>query len=356
MTGLSTGTAQVRSTSFAMIGNGFARQHLAWLAEVPRARVEVLCHASDGQAARSTAAQYAIPRVSTQTADAFEGGIDVVSIVTPVDTHADLVLRALAAGSAVVCDKPLAMTVDEAVALASAADGTSSMVMFQWRFHPAVDALRELVGTGRLGAVVDVTASFDHDFLASPEQVSTWRHDPARAGAGALADQGVHLFDLLEWITAGDYRVTDAAARVVHPVRDDGSRPVMCGTEDVATVLLASTRDAHLAQVRVSRVSGGLRRLRIAVHGTQGFAELEIDPETEAAALRDGPDDLRRWSPGSLRNPYEALLASRDGLPVSVPTFWDAVRAQSLLEAATALTSLPTAVPSCTTEKEWIPQ
>lgn len=325
------------AVTFAVIGNGFGRQHLAWLAEADGARVELLCFRSDAGAAEETARRHGVARVSSSAADALTGDVDVVCVVTPVDTHVDLVRRALAGGSAVVCDKPLALTAADADALADLAAGTPSMVMFQWRFHPAVEALRALLGSGRLGVVVDVTASFDHDFLASPASRSPWRHDPARAGAGALADQGVHLLDLLMWTTGHDYRVRAAVARVVHGVRDDGSGPVGCRTEDAATVVLESPQDGHSAQVQVSRVSAGLRRIRVAVRGTGACAELEIDPETTSAVLAVTGDEPRRWPAGSLRNPYEAFLAARAGAPVPVPSFADAARAQALLDAATAL-------------------
>lgn len=320
----------------AVFGNGFARQHLSWLAELPQVRVGALCYRSDEDAARATARDFGIDLVTTDAERVWADRPEVSCIVTPVATHAALVRGALASGGSVVCDKPLGLTLREAEELAKAAVGTPSMVMFQWRFHPALEALRALVLDGGLGPLTDADASFDHDFLASPAAVSAWRHDPAVAGAGALADQGVHLFDQLSWITGAGYRVSAATARVVHPVRQGAGEPVSCRTEDVAVVLLESGPDGPVGQVRVSRVSGGLRRIRIGVRGTRACAEVEIDPEDASAVLRVSGTPPRVWPAGSLANPYERFLRARSGEAVELPTFEDAARAQALLDSAVA--------------------
>ncbi|WP_394162215.1 Gfo/Idh/MocA family protein [Galactobacter valiniphilus] len=132
--------------------------------------------------------------------------IDIVDIVTPGDSHAEIAIAALAAGKHVLCEKPLANTVEEAAAMASAADaaqtrGASSMVGFTYRRVPAATLARELVLAGRIGEIRQVRAAYRQDWLSDPEGPMTWRLDKARAGSGALGDIGAHAIDLAEFIT-----------------------------------------------------------------------------------------------------------------------------------------------------------
>jgi glucose-6-phosphate 3-dehydrogenase len=129
--------------------------------------------------------------------------VDAVIIATPNDAHFAHVISALDRGVRVLCEKPLAASVPEAEALVLAAQGAAApaSVGFNYRFLPAVQRLRTLISTGQLGELRTVAMS--------------WRRSSARAGGergwrasernrdtgGALGDLGVHLIDLLEYLT-----------------------------------------------------------------------------------------------------------------------------------------------------------
>ncbi|MGC5224273.1 Gfo/Idh/MocA family protein [Micromonospora sp. DT81.3] len=132
--------------------------------------------------------------------------IDVVDIVTPGDTHAEIAIAALDAGKHVLCEKPLANTVAEAEAMVDAAaraaeKGIRSMVGFTYRRVPAATFARDLVAAGRIGDVRQVRASYRQDWLMDAEAPLTWRMQKDRAGSGALGDIGAHAVDLSEYIT-----------------------------------------------------------------------------------------------------------------------------------------------------------
>ncbi|QAY75022.1 Gfo/Idh/MocA family oxidoreductase [Agromyces protaetiae] len=132
--------------------------------------------------------------------------IDVVDIVTPGDTHAEIAIAALDAGKHVLCEKPLANTVDEAEAMADAAEraaarGIRSMVGFTYRRVPAATFARDLVAAGRIGEIRQVRAAYLQDWLIDAESPLTWRLQKERAGSGSLGDIGAHAVDLSEYIT-----------------------------------------------------------------------------------------------------------------------------------------------------------
>ncbi|MGG7510161.1 Gfo/Idh/MocA family protein [Plantibacter sp. YIM 135249] len=132
--------------------------------------------------------------------------IDVVDIVTPGDSHAEIAIAALEAGKHVLCEKPLANTVAEAEAMTEAAAraverGVLAMVGFTYRRVPAATFARDLVASGRIGRIRQVRASYLQDWLIDEQSPMTWRLDKQLAGSGALGDIGAHAVDLAQFIT-----------------------------------------------------------------------------------------------------------------------------------------------------------
>jgi predicted dehydrogenase len=106
----------------------------------------------------------------------------------------------------VLCEKPLANTVDEAERMAAAARdaaarGVWAMCGFSYRRTPALALARRLVEAGRIGTVRHVRAQYLQDWLHDPDAPMTWRLDAAKAGSGALGDLGAHLIDSTQWLT-----------------------------------------------------------------------------------------------------------------------------------------------------------
>ena len=132
--------------------------------------------------------------------------IDIIDIVTPGDSHAEIAITALDAGKHVLCEKPLANTVEEAEAMAdaaarAAARGIRAMVGFTYRRVPAVTFLRDLIAQGAVGRIAQVRASYRQDWLVDPEMPLAWRLQKEHAGSGALGDIGAHAIDLAQFVT-----------------------------------------------------------------------------------------------------------------------------------------------------------
>lgn len=132
--------------------------------------------------------------------------IDVVDICSPGSSHAEIAIAALDAGKHVLCEKPLANTVEEAEAMVAAAEraaarGVRSMVGFSYRRVPAIGVARRLVQEGRLGSIRQVRAQYLQDWLSDENGPMTWRLDKTTAGSGSLGDIGAHAVDLVEHLT-----------------------------------------------------------------------------------------------------------------------------------------------------------
>ncbi|MGR0161993.1 Gfo/Idh/MocA family protein [Paenarthrobacter nitroguajacolicus] len=132
--------------------------------------------------------------------------IDLIDICTPGNTHAEIAIAALEAGKHVLCEKPLANSVEEAekmtqVARAAAERGVFSMCGFSYRRTPALALAKRMVDDGRLGEIRHVRAQYLQDWLSDADAPLTWRLDKSKSGSGSLGDIGAHSIDAAQWIT-----------------------------------------------------------------------------------------------------------------------------------------------------------
>src|SRR5690606_24629529 len=192
----------------AMIGHGFmgAAHSVGWRQapaafDLPLAPRMAVLVGRNPETTADAAASWGWAETSTDWREVIErDDIDLIDIVTPGDSHAEIAIAALAAGKHVLCEKPLANSVEEAEAMeqaahAAAARGIRAMVGFTYRRVPAVTLMRDMIAAGRVGTVRQVRASYRQDWLADPESPMTWRLDKTRAGSGALGDIGAHIVD-----------------------------------------------------------------------------------------------------------------------------------------------------------------
>ncbi|MGO2746934.1 Gfo/Idh/MocA family protein [Microbacterium sp.] len=198
----------------ALIGHGFmgAAHSVGWrqapaafdLPLTPRMTVLV---GRDAEKTAAAARAWGWDETSTDWREVIaRDDIDLIDIVTPGDSHAEIAIAALAAGKHVLCEKPLANSVEEAEAMEQAAQdaaarGIRAMVGFTYRRVPAVTLMRDMIAAGRVGTIRQVRASYRQDWLADPESPMTWRLDKDRAGSGALGDIGAHIVDMTQFVT-----------------------------------------------------------------------------------------------------------------------------------------------------------
>lgn len=138
-----------------------------------------------------------------------EDGIDVVSIVTPNHMHFPVAKAFIEQGFPVICDKPLCLSVSEAVELESLISDTGGFfgLTHNYTGYPLVRHARHLVQTGALGKIQIIQVEYAQDWLSrkvedSDNKQAQWRCDPKRSGpAGCLGDIGTHAFNLASFIS-----------------------------------------------------------------------------------------------------------------------------------------------------------
>lgn len=132
-------------------------------------------------------------------------GIEAVAIVTPNHMHVGPARAFLEAGIHVICDKPLAATLEEARTLAAVTprNGAKFLLTHNYTGYPLVRQARELVRQGVLGKIRIVQVEYPQDWLTEPvtSKQAEWRTDPKRSGAGALGDIGTHAYNLARFVS-----------------------------------------------------------------------------------------------------------------------------------------------------------
>jgi predicted dehydrogenase len=252
--------------------------------------------------------------------------IDVVDIVTPGDSHAEIAIAALAAGKHVLCEKPLANSVAEAEQMADAAAeafarGVVAMVGFTYRRVPAVGLAKQLVAAGKIGRVQQVRAAYLQDWLADPEAPLTWRLDKSLAGSGSLGDIGAHAIDLSEYVTG--MKLASVSGTLETLVTE---RPVMAsasglsgkgGTErgpvtvDDVALVVGRYDSGVLGTFEATRFATGRKNaLRLEVSGTTGAIAFDLEDMNALqfydATDPEGEQGFRRIQATEAVHPYVA--------------------------------------------------
>ncbi|WP_349655670.1 Gfo/Idh/MocA family oxidoreductase [Xanthomonas sp. 10-10] len=326
--------------------------------------------ASSPQRAREVAQSWNVPRAYRDIEDVVaDPQVQVVHVCTPNHLHRAMAEVALQAGKHVICEKPLATTLQDAQAVAAlaAATGLVATVPFVYRYHPVVREARARIAQGDLGPLRLIHGSYLQDWLLDPAS-NNWRVDPALGGASRVfADIGSHWCDLVEWV--GGERFVEVSAAFATVIAERGaltgqsfSTPTAGGamqavaSEDVAAAMFR-TGAGTLASLTVSQVSAGRRnRLWFEIDGARASVAFDQeDAERLWIGLPDQREEIFVRGPGAgsaeqrrlstlpaghaqgygdcfeafVADTYRAIEGER---PDGLPTFEDGVRSALIVD------------------------
>lgn len=352
-------TATLRA---GIIGTGFMGAVHSHAVRAAGSTVSAVAGSSQASAEAARAGLGAQAAAATPEALIARDDVDVVHVCTPNATHADLARKAIAAGKAVICEKPLATSVDDAAELTDLARqaGVTAAVPFVYRFYPAVREARDRIRAGEAGRLWLLHGSYLQDWLAGAE-ASNWRVDSKLGGASrAFGDIGVHWCDLMEFTTGHKITRIMASTSRAYEQRETGGTLSSVATEDGATILFETDNGAAGSLV-VSQVSPGRKnRLWFSFDGTEAsFSFNQERPGTLHIGRTDastdvpvGPQTLstpggRRYAmlppghPQGYQDSFNAFVADtyaavRGQEPEGLPTFRDGLRAALLTDAVVA--------------------
>jgi predicted dehydrogenase len=324
----------------AVVGAGMAgRAHCAGYRTAPTLfdpplppiRYAAVIDASEG-VAKDAAGRYGYERYGTDWRELLEADdVEVVSVVVANHLHREIVEALLGAGKHVLCEKPLAASLEDARAMAAAAEAHRDLVSgvgFVYRRQPAVAAIRNLLHS-ELGEVSHFNGRYWCDYARSSETPMAWRYKGG-LGTGALADIGSHLIDLAEFVcgpmtsVSGGAFTTKVTERAVplgttygHAKAElsDVREPVE--NDDVAT-FTAHFASGAVGTFSISRVAPGhANSLAFDVFAETGATKWDMDRPAEFSVIRQVRDDGLDGYNQVLVGPAHPYL--KGGVPMDFP-------------------------------------
>jgi predicted dehydrogenase len=331
-----------------IVGSGFGGAvHAPAYAIHPR--FEVVAIASPSNAER-VAKERKIPHAFPSTEAMLAGvELDVVSVASPPFDHLPSVLAALAAGKHVLCEKPFGMNVAEAEQMVAAAEraGTATAMSFEFRYVPAIIALRELLENGHIGALREIDVSrMGRDLLERQTNRSqSWWFSREKGGGIANAFMP-HFFDLANQLAGRPPIATHGFLRTANPRRMGPDGPFESTVADGAFAWvdygdgIAGRVSNDSTTVIESLAIGVHGEVRSAVANGSTFANFSVyaiteDEEDELEIVKSEYDKYAVIAPNlPWFLPLLDAFARRIDLGTSdAPTFADGLIVQKQLEA-----------------------
>ncbi|WP_454187081.1 Gfo/Idh/MocA family protein [Oceanobacillus profundus] len=216
--------------------------------------------------------------------------IDVIDIVTPNHTHAEIAIAAAEAGKHIITEKPLALTLEEAHQMYEAVqkNGVTHMICHNYRFAPAVQFTKKLIEAGRLGRIYHFRANYLQDFIMDPQFPLVWRLKKEVSGTGALGDIGAHSIDLARFLV-GEFKEVVSIMETFIKERPMGemssglqakSNNSTLGevTVDDAALFLAKFENGALGTFEATRFAGGNRnKNKFEINGEKGSVRWDME-------------------------------------------------------------------------------
>lgn len=229
--------------------------------------------------------------------------IDLIDINAPSDAHKDIAIAAAKAGKHILCEKPLALSLQDAREMLAAVReaGVRHAICFNYRFLPAVQLAKQLIDEGRLGEIHHYRATYLQDWLVDPMFPLAWRMQKNVAGSGAHGDINAHSIDLAHFLIGDFDRVVGQSKTFVTkrplPGATSGQDATAAGqmgdvTVDDTTSFLAQFKNGALGTFEATRFATGWKNGNtFEINGSRGSLRFNLERlnELEVYLLDDEP-------------------------------------------------------------------
>ncbi len=347
----------------ALIGTGFmgkchamAWRNVATVFGGALPQLSVLCDTSKETAERM-AQQFGFQRSTTNWEEAIQASdVNIVSITAPNGLHRPMAEAALKAGKHVWLEKPMAVSIADAQAMAELAASKpelTTLLGYNYLRSPAFQAAKAMIDAGEIGKPVTFRGIYDEDYSADPDLPWSWRMTKEAGGLGTLGDLGCHLVSqMLALMGPVSSLVGQTQIVVGERISPDGPKAVENEDSAMAMLKFASGSFGSLASSRVAH--GRKCRLQWEVHGSKGtivfdqenMNELWVHHMGEAGFVRhlSGPEqpDFAAFCPAPGHNfgfneqkTIEArnLLSAISGGPAATPDFAHGLEIEQIIHA-----------------------
>jgi predicted dehydrogenase len=285
----------------AIFGTGFmGRVHLEGVRRIEYLEAAAIA-GRNFEAARRLGAGFSVPTIATDYREILgDPTIDAVHICTPNAQHFSMAKDALNAGKHVLCEKPLATSVEEGEELVSLAakQGLRNCVCHNLRYYPMVQQMRAVREAGDLGEILVVQGTYSQDWLLYDTDWN-WRVETKAGGPSrCMADIGSHWFDMAEHVTGLRVHSLCADLQTFHATRKQPKHSVetfankLLGLEDYVEAPV-DTEDFGAVMFRMGKRTRGAMTASQVSAGRKNGLSIEIyGTKSSVAWNQERPDEL----------------------------------------------------------------
>jgi predicted dehydrogenase len=231
-----------------------------------------------------------------------DASIDCVVLATPHTQHRAMVEAAAAAGKHVFCEKPFALTLEDAKAAVAACRkaGVALGVGHNRRLWPSIAKLKQLIGTAEFGTVMFAEGNYSHDILANTP-LDNWRSAPQETRAGGMTGMGIHLLDAFSFLVGAMARVSALSTKRALPFESGDTTQAMLAFRNGATGTIATSL----------KTPGFVWRL--AIYGSEMWAESLSETKVIVCGRDGNPETLELPATNHIGANLDSFAASALG-------------------------------------------
>ena len=242
------------------------------------ARIEGIC-TTNAEKAAAIVDKYGFGRAASNEDELiYDPNIDIIDVCTPNIYHYDTVKKAILAGKHVYCEKPLAVTADEAEELAALAKEHERIcaVVFNNRHIAPIMRAAELVEEGRIGRVLSFSAEYLHNSCTDLCRPVGWKQNKDVCGGGVLFDLGSHAIDLI-YALCGEFESVYGRSQIAYPNRTGSDGKEWQTNADEAFYMICKLRSGAVGTITVSKlINGANDDLSISIYGEKGSLKFSL--------------------------------------------------------------------------------
>jgi len=261
--------------NIGVISLGIGKSHADGIVRSSKARLAALCDI-DEEKLKTRAAEYGVTKISTDYHDMLnDPEIDAVCVTSPDHFHLQMVVDALRAGKHVLCEKPLALHVDECKEMIRVSQETGKLLMVGQvcRVAPGFAKAKSFIEEGLLGDVYFIESEYAHDYV----DIKGWRKDPANM-RHPVTGGGCHAVDLVRWLA--NKEPVEAFSYSTHEALTDWP----C---DDCTIALLKFDEKLMGKVLVSTGCKRNYTMRTVIYGTKGTIIVDNTSPTMSLFLEE---------------------------------------------------------------------
>lgn len=261
--------------------NAYQRMPFFFYPPPARPRLVAIC-GRNKRAVEEAARRYGYAKAVTDWKQVIsDAEVQLVDDGLPNNLHREPCVEAVENGKNVLCEKPLATSYAHAKEMWDAAQkaGVKHMTAFNYRFVPAIQLAKEIIGKGEIGKILQFRAVYLQEWIMDPKFPLVWRLRKDISGSGVLGDLGAHILDLARFLVGEVSQVCGTTKTFIgeRPLPEDPSKTGKVDVDD-AFISMLKFKGGAIGSVEASRFCAGRKNFaRLEIHGTEGTINFNLE-------------------------------------------------------------------------------